>query len=70
MTQPAQGAKAEKSIDELVKELTDRELLEKQVKYLYEIKGTSRKTYLNVQFFFYLFIVSVFISILIFMGQN
>lgn len=46
-------------------ELTDRELLEKQTFYLWEINQNTKKAKENLQFFFYFTIVSVIAAVLI-----
>jgi hypothetical protein len=47
-------------------ELTDRELQERQTFYLYEINKNTKKTKEILQFFFYLTIISIVASIVIF----
>jgi hypothetical protein len=47
-------------------ELTDRELLERQAFYLYEINQNTKKTKENIQFFFYLTIFGMIASLIIF----
>lgn len=46
-------------------ELTDRELLEKQTFYLWEINKNTKKTKENLQFFFYFTIVSLLAALVI-----
>lgn len=56
------GDAEQKAFYETIEKLTDRELQEKQAHYLWNIEKHTRKTYLNVQFFFYLFVLSVIVS--------
>ncbi len=46
------------------KELSDRELLERQTLYLFNIQNSNERIKLNVQFWFYATIISVAITIL------
>jgi len=47
------------------KELSDRELLERQTLYLFKIENSNERIKLNLQFWFYFAIVSVVIGTLI-----
>ena len=46
------------------KELSDRELLERQTLYLFNIQNINERIKINVQFWFYATIISVAITIL------
>lgn len=50
---------------EAIEELTDRELLEKQVHFLWEIKKINHRILLNVQFWFYALLASLAITFLV-----
>lgn len=49
----------ERQFYKTTEELTDRELQERQAFYLYEINLNTKKTKENIQFFFYLTIISL-----------
>ena len=46
------------------KELSDRELLERQTLYLFNIQNSNERIKLNVQFWFYATIISAAVTIL------
>ena len=51
------------------KELSDRELLERQTLYLFKIENSNERIKLNLQFWFYFTIASMAIAILILMSK-
>lgn len=59
----------EKSILEQIKSKSDRELAELQTHFLYESNAYLKSIKLNVQFFYYAFIVSIAIGIIVALSQ-
>lgn len=51
------------------KELSDRELLERQTLYLFKIQNSNESIKLNLQFWFYFIIASMAIAILILLSK-
>lgn len=57
-----------KNLDDYSK-LTDRELLERQTLYLFNIKNSNERIKANVQFWFYFTIISIVLSFLFFINK-
>jgi hypothetical protein len=55
----------DKNFYEFVEKLSDRELQEKQANYLFETNKNTKRIKNNVVFFFYSFVVSIALTLLV-----
>lgn len=56
------GSAEDKSFFDYIEKLSDRELQEKQSYYLMNLEKSNRRILLNLQFWFYTFLISIVIG--------